>query len=365
MSAPMEKTRYSGIYRRGSRYVIKWRHEGKQHKQSFATLQEAVEAKGRRQAGDSRPPNRQPFADYARAWIDSYQGRTARTLSDSTRKGYRRGIERWAIPCLGSKRMDAIGPRDIRAFVAYMQERGAGPSSQHSHMVAVKALFATAFEDGDIRANPTVGVRLRIERDEETKAKAMTAEEFAHFLAACPQRWRGFFAFLGQTGLRISEALALTWDDVELGTKPRVRVTRQFYQGKITRLKTSYSRREVPLSPGTVDMLLALRKEAYWPERPIWATKTGTHISVSNLRNRVLKPTAKSVGLDIGFHTFRHTCASLLFANGKNVKQVQRWLGHAKASFTLDTYVHLVDDELGDASFFDADPSGAVSTVSV
>lgn len=55
----------------------------------------------------------------------------------------------------------------------------------------------------------------------------------------------------------------------------------------------------------------------------------------------------------VGFHTFRHTCASLLFASGKNVKQVQVWLGHADPGFTVRTYIHLMDDGLGDAGFLD------------
>ena len=49
----------------------------------------------------------------------------------------------------------------------------------------------------------------------------------------------------------------------------------------------------------------------------------------------------------------RHTCASLLFESGKNVEQVQEWLGHADPGFTLRTYVHLMDDGLGDADFLD------------
>jgi hypothetical protein len=61
------------------------------------------------------------------------------------------------------------------------------------------------------------------------------------------------------------------------------------------------------------------------------------------------------------FHTFRHTCASLLFTEGRNVKQVQEWLGHADPGFTLRTYVHLLDEGLSDADFLDeavtADPS--------
>jgi integrase len=54
------------------------------------------------------------------------------------------------------------------------------------------------------------------------------------------------------------------------------------------------------------------------------------------------------------FHTFRHTCAWMLLNGGKNIKQVQEWLGHHSATFTLATCVHLMDDGLGDADAVDA-----------
>jgi integrase len=56
----------------------------------------------------------------------------------------------------------------------------------------------------------------------------------------------------------------------------------------------------------------------------------------------------------VGLHTLRHTCATLLVSRGLNAKQVQAWLGHHKASFTLDVYIHLLVDELPDISFLDA-----------
>jgi integrase len=55
----------------------------------------------------------------------------------------------------------------------------------------------------------------------------------------------------------------------------------------------------------------------------------------------------------VTFHTFRHTCASPLFARGWNIKQVSDWLGHADPAFTLGTHVHLLDAGVGDADFFD------------
>jgi hypothetical protein len=55
----------------------------------------------------------------------------------------------------------------------------------------------------------------------------------------------------------------------------------------------------------------------------------------------------------MGFHVFRHTCASLLFEAGHNIKQIQEWLGHWDPAYTLATYVHLTEHGLGDAEFFD------------
>jgi integrase len=66
----------------------------------------------------------------------------------------------------------------------------------------------------------------------------------------------------------------------------------------------------------------------------------------------------------VSFHTFRHTCASLLFDQGRNVKQVQEWLGHADPGFTLRTYVHLLDDGLGGPEFLDAAVSADSASVS-
>ncbi len=73
----------------------------------------------------------------------------------------------------------------------------------------------------------------------------------------------------------------------------------------------------------------------------------------------------------VGFHSFRHTCASMLFRRGYNAKQVQHWLGHHSPSFTLATYVHLLPDDLPSPDFFDAlmpkggDEQGQAAVVSV
>jgi hypothetical protein len=68
----------------------------------------------------------------------------------------------------------------------------------------------------------------------------------------------------------------------------------------------------------------------------------------------ILKPAATAAGVGwCGFHTFRHTCATLLFRNGLNGKQVQVWLGHHVPGFALRTYVHLLPDDLVAPAFLD------------
>jgi Phage integrase family len=56
----------------------------------------------------------------------------------------------------------------------------------------------------------------------------------------------------------------------------------------------------------------------------------------------------------VHFHSLRHTCASMLFDGGKNIKQVAVWLGHTDPAFTLRTYVDLMDQGLDGADFLDA-----------
>lgn len=87
----------------------------------------------------------------------------------------------------------------------------------------------------------------------------------------------------------------------------------------------------------------------------VFTSPLGLPLSYGNLRRRVLVPAARKAGLSwVTFHTFRHTCASLLFEAGRDVKQVATWLGHVDPAFTLRTYVHLMDDGIGDGDFLDA-----------
>jgi integrase len=136
------------------------------------------------------------------------------------------------------------------------------------------------------------------------------------------------------------------------GASPHVKVRRGAVRGTLGPPKSRYSRRDVPLDAELVQALRKLQKETEWPgeEDLVFPASNGAYLHVGNLRRRVLKPAREQVDLEwVGFHTFRHTCASLLFASGRNAVQVQRWLGHHSAAFTLSRYVHLLEGDLGEA----------------
>ena len=208
--AVMEKTRHPGIYKRGSRYVVVWRHRGKQHKSFHRTLAEAREAKGGRQAGESTPATRANFEDYAREWLNTYRGRTDHGVGETTMASYRQAIEHDAIPFFGRFRLAEVTPPDVRRFVRHLEkERGLAPSSVVKTVAPLRAMFATAVEDGAIRSNPTSVVRVSRRREEseeasgEERAKAMTRAQLAALLEELPGQWRMFFELLAKTGLRI------------------------------------------------------------------------------------------------------------------------------------------------------------------
>jgi integrase len=378
MVAKLTKTSMPGIFRRhgkncsGGRcdcsYVVVWRHRGKQEKATCRTYAEARELKGRKDAGDRRPEARDKLGDYFEDWIKNYSGRTAAGFSEASREEYDRVVRKFVLKRWKTWRLAEVEPSDIRGLFLGMREKGNSTSEIKKTRAAISAMFGTAAEDGVLSANPVQGVRIPGASDDgvdDGPSKAMTREELGLILAAIPEADRLFFELLAHTGLRIGEAVGLTWEHLDLGAeKPRLLVREQVRQGKRKRLKSRAGRRDLPLSPYMTSRLLAHRRDTFrGPKAPVFASggklrQAGDGnpfpLSPPNHARAVLHPARKAIGLEwITFHSFRHTCASLLFAEGRNIKQVQEWLGHSDPSFTLRTYVHLMDDGIGDAAFFD------------
>lgn len=362
MGARFESTRYPGIYRRGSRYVVRQRDgSGRLVSRSAATVSEAraIQAQLKSAKADGeRVARPQSFAAYADEWITSYGGRTGRGFRETTRDDYRAALDRHAKPFFGTMQMSQIQPRDIKAFAARLAADGLAEASVRRYIAPVKALLATAFEDGIIRVNPSANVRIAVprERQAEERAKSLSEEELERLIAAVPDESRLLIEFLSLTGMRIGEAIAVQWGDVDLAKKV-VRVRRAVYKGQIDEPKSSHGKRSIPLTPRLADEVRELRDSAGAPppeNAPVFATSDGTMLDPSNIRKRVMHPAAVIAGVPWATpHTLRHTFASRCFRKGCNIKQVQALLGHHSPGFTLSTYVHLLPEDLPDLAFLD------------
>jgi integrase len=148
------------------------------------------------------------------------------------------------------------------------------------------------------------------------------------------------------------EAVALRWMDADLGAL-RIHVRRSYYRGTMNPPKSRYGVRSVPISKDMAQRLWHARN-GRTADSPVFPNTRGGLLDAVNVYNRDLKPAARAAGVEWAtWHTLRHTCATELFNRGLNAKQVQTWLGHHSAAFTLSVYVHMLSDELPDADFWD------------
>jgi integrase len=376
MAAKMQKTKTPGVYKRGGRYVIAYRVEGVQKYESLGSEPAAIRAKAARMTdidrGEFEPKSRITFHAYAREWIGRYEGTGRHRIRASTRTEYKRQIEHYVVKCPhlpASLRLTEVTPVRVDRFGHWLREQTKpAPTKENPRrrlplsdatvkriMAPLQACLGSAVREGMIRSNPPPEVKLpvrqAIEEDEE-QVKAMTREQLDTLLNLVPSQWQVFFRFLAQTGLRISEASGLEWRHLQLnGSHPRVKVRQALVKGDLGPPKSKYGRRDIPIDHGLVTALRAHRNAGDWPEdgHPVFAAGNGAWLRPENLFRRVLQPAREEACLPwVGFHTFRHTCAMLLFAEGRNAKQVQHWLGHHSASFTLDTYIGLLDGDIGD-----------------
>ena len=364
----MLRTSDPGIYRRGRRFVVVWRHNGRQVKKAYATLEAARAARARHQAGETRPQDRssQSFGSYALTWLDEYEGATSRGISPSTRRDYAYSVRTYAVPFLGSIRLCDLRARDLRDLIRHLERRGLRPSTIRKHMAPISAMLKRALEDHLIDRNPAEHVRVPEQRrdlpSEPRYPRALNRDEIRALLDAVAPEWRLLLELLLHTGLRISEAIALTWGDTESGPRPCIHVRRQFYEGSVRPPKTVNGVRTIPLSPRMSARLADRRCKAVDPSDQglVFPSSTGGYLEPRNMRNRVLRPAFREAGLSPGgFHLLRHTFASMCFApverggGGKTIAEVSAALGHADPVYSLRTYIHLVDRDIGKVDFFD------------
>lgn len=361
----LRKTKTPGVYRRVDGagktvgYVAVIEIAGKQRKRNARTYDEARRIKRGNEAdrdrGELQPQTKTKFLGYLDEWVERYRGRGRRGFRENTRDEYRRLINAYAHSYFsGRLKLVDLSTYELARFVDWLvdeQEQGKRLSytTVANIVVPIRSALATAKLEGLIRHNPADGLALPCsgeEDDEEDEVKVFSREQLAAILAMASERYKLLFEVLAGSGLRISEAIALQRLHFQLDDgPPEVCVRRAIVKGRLGPPKSKHGRRDIRLAmplAQKVGARLAADSDKE-PEALFFANESGGVIYIENLRRRYLKPLAEEVGAPwAGFHTFRHTFASLHLADGTNVVQLSRALGHHSAAFTLSRYTHLL-----------------------
>jgi integrase/recombinase XerD len=232
----------------------------------------------------------------------------------------------------------------IAAFLHYLEhQRNNAIQTRNNRLAAIHSLFAYLALHHPEHAD-TIARVLAIPHKQTTKnlLTYLIDPEVDTLLDACDQStWTGrrdhaMLALTIQTGLRISELIALTRQDITLGTGANVHTI-----GK------GRKARRTPLTPPIKRTLTAwLNERAGNPNDPLFPTRTGTHLSRDAVEHRLaihLRTAATNrpsiAAKHITMHTLRHTAAMRLLLAGNDITVIALWLGHEQIT-TTQIYLH-------------------------
>ena len=291
----------------------------------------------RHQAGALSPPTRLTLGEWLRDWLGEGRNR----WRPST---YRRREQalRPLLPHLGQVRLSRLSPLHLWRALSALSQEGIGRRTLELAYATLHAALDEARRLGLLSDNPMA--RIGRPKRAQREVRDWTAEEMRRFLAACLEDGSPLalmLAFMLLTGLRPSEALGLRWEDMDFEAGA-VTVRRALvWAGRewhIVPPKSRAGERTVALPTMARAILGRLPRRlpwAFWQERPPSPQRMSE--TMGELCQRAAVPRRPA-------HYLRHCHATLLAAEGLDVKTLQRRLGHSQASITLDVYAHALSE---------------------
>lgn len=246
------------------------------------------------------------------AWMVLFQ-RTGRELRSHTYTTYLYGI-RQLTKGLKELRASLVRPdRDIGPrYARWLVEQGYAPNTIAHRIAIARSLFAAMVWCDVLPTNPVIGMRVRVQRD--LQEKGYTSIEALRLLMVCDPLERTIVLLGAEAGLRISEVLALRWENVLFGERPCLNII----EGKGGRSRRVWASRAL------VGALERVRAAAPAGEgRVCWKWR-----SDNALRERLRRLTMRAGIRWLGFRGFRHLCAALLLERAGSEVAVADHLGH-------------------------------------
>ena len=283
----------------------------------------------------------------------------------NTEAGYKTVINIITKESFGKQRIDRIKLSDAKAWLIKLQKDGRGYSSIHSIRGVVRPAFQMAVDDDLIRKNPfefqlaTVVVNDSVTRDAITRKQERAFLEFVKNDKHFSRYYEGIY-ILFKTGLRISEFVGLTMQDIDLKNRT-ININHQLQRTRtmeyvIEDTKTNAGTRTLPMTDDVYEcfkkILESRPKSKIEPiigghvgflyldknGRPMVAMHWEKYFQhICQKYNRIYRVQMPKVTP----HVCRHTYCSNMAKSGMNPKTLQYLMGHSDISVTLNTYTHL------------------------
>ena len=311
------------------------------------------------------------FNQLAQEFLDEKKTR----MKEASWKRFEIMLNHWLVT-LGSVRIDKLTPKQYATALEHLDtytKHGKPLTNRYKNKCiwAFKRLCKWAENRYDITT--TVPNKFDGYKNEDKKEmQFLTLEQFQDLLAVTDEEpYRTLFIVLFNMGLRIGEANALTWQDIdfEKGTMTinktvTTKVKTGDKQYRISTPKTASSIRTLPLPQVVSNALLELRdKQVAYKVSPATAFVFGgkSPLPESTLTKKKDDHLERAGLPRVRLHDFRHSNASLLINNGATPLHVSKWLGHSNVTMTLNTYSHLWKSELNTIARFIDDLQGQKS----
>lgn len=239
---------------------------------------------------------------------------------------------------------DDLDAATVTGFLAHLEEdRGVSVATRNARLAAVHSLFAfAALRHPEHAALIARVLAIPAKRGTRALVTFLTRPEIDALLAAPDRaRWTGrrdhtLLTLAVQTGLRVSELVALRSADVVLGRGAHLRVLGKGRKERVT-----------PLTSHTVAVLRAWFDECgATPTDPLFPGPTGRPLGRDAIRKLVVKHARTAAGRcpsltskQVGVHTLRHSCAMSLLQAEVDLATIALWLGHEDLR-TVQTYLH-------------------------
>ncbi len=305
-----------------------------------------------RQQGLPLADERQLLGIYLDRWLEEVAKPTIRA---KTYRSYAQLVRLHLKPDLGHIPLAKLGPQDVQEFLNRKRQVGLSSRTVQYLHALLRAALNRALRWGLVARN--VAALVDPPQVETAEVTPLVPDEARRLLEALQtERLQALFTVPLAVGLRPGEALGLRWQDVNFktGTLSVLRALQRI-EGKLqlVELKTRRSRRSISLPQVALAALQAHRARQLEEQHRagdawrndaglIFTTARGTPLEPRNVV-RTFKRILRSAGLpDQRFYDLRHTCASLLLAQGVHPRVVMEILGHSQISLTMNTYSHVI-----------------------